>query len=239
MDGDGHYTEAEAVAMLRDALLASPASADALAVAAETAVPGDIDDDMAILVFRSSPDDLASFERSFPAEPIMVSEARRLSKTNYAARDINGYCLGCADYYLRAARRARCERQDKGPTRRAVGEAYRCAVIPVAGHCVQPPAVRGNLSINGGVVYDRYEDAFIEPKASAASAHCYAYGCGGACNTEQFISIRHRLRDSRCPVDNWYNDAFLNIAYITHCQTVVSARASYGEQFDCPRYCLH
>ncbi len=78
-DGDGHYTEAEAVAMLRDALLASRASADALAVAAETAVPGDIDDDMAILVFRSSPDDLASFERSFPAEPIMVSEARRLA----------------------------------------------------------------------------------------------------------------------------------------------------------------
>src|SRR5690348_3222983 len=77
-DGNGHYTEAEAVDMLRDALLAAPASADALAVAAENAVPGDIDDDMAILVFRSSPDELASFQRSFPAEPIMVSEARRL-----------------------------------------------------------------------------------------------------------------------------------------------------------------
>jgi anti-sigma regulatory factor (Ser/Thr protein kinase)/plasmid stability protein len=84
-DGDGHYTEAEAVAMLRDALLASRASADALAVAAETAVPGDIDDDMAILVFRSSPDDLACFERSFPAEPIMVSEARRLASATFAA----------------------------------------------------------------------------------------------------------------------------------------------------------
>jgi serine phosphatase RsbU (regulator of sigma subunit) len=84
-DGDGHYTEAEAVAMLRDALLASPASADALAMAAETAVPGDIDDDMAILVFRSSPEDLASFERSFPAEPIMVSEARRLATTTFAS----------------------------------------------------------------------------------------------------------------------------------------------------------
>ncbi|MGH3246069.1 MAG: ATP-binding SpoIIE family protein phosphatase, partial [Trebonia sp.] len=84
-DGDGHYSEAEAVTMLRDALLASPASADALVVAAETAVPGDIDDDMAILVFRSSPDDLASFERSFPAEPIMVSEARRLATATFAA----------------------------------------------------------------------------------------------------------------------------------------------------------
>jgi len=88
-DGDGHYTEAEAVAMLRDALLASRASADALAVAAETAVPGDIDDDMAILVFRSSPDDLASFERSFPAEPIMVSEARRLASATFKAWDMH------------------------------------------------------------------------------------------------------------------------------------------------------
>ena len=88
-DGDGHYTEAEAGAMLRDALLASRASADALAVAAETAVPGDIDDDMAILVFRSSPDDLASFERSFPAEPIMVSEARRLASATFKAWDMH------------------------------------------------------------------------------------------------------------------------------------------------------
>src|ERR1700761_279661 len=88
-DGEGHYTEAEAVAMLRDALLAAPGSADALVGAAETAVPGDIDDDMAILVFRSSPDDLASFERSFPAEPIMVSEARRLATTTFAAWDMH------------------------------------------------------------------------------------------------------------------------------------------------------
>jgi serine phosphatase RsbU (regulator of sigma subunit) len=88
-DGDGHYTEAEAVTMLRDALLASAASADALAVAAESAVPGDIDDDMAILVFRSSPHDLASFERSFPAEPIMVSEARRLATATFAAWEMD------------------------------------------------------------------------------------------------------------------------------------------------------
>ncbi len=86
-DGNGHYTEAEAMDMLRAALLAAPASAsaDALAVAAENAVPGDIDDDMAILVFRSSPDDLAVFERSFPAEPIMVSEARRVATATFAA----------------------------------------------------------------------------------------------------------------------------------------------------------
>src|SRR6201999_2405753 len=44
---------------------------------------------MAILVFRSSPDDLASFERSFPAEPIMVSEARRLASATFAAWDMH------------------------------------------------------------------------------------------------------------------------------------------------------
>src|SRR6201996_3292874 len=88
-DGEGHYTEAEAVALLRHALLRAPASAPALVVAAETAVPGDIDDDMAILVFRTSPDDLASFERSFPAEPIMVSEARRLATTTFGSWEMD------------------------------------------------------------------------------------------------------------------------------------------------------
>jgi serine phosphatase RsbU (regulator of sigma subunit) len=88
-DGDGHYTEAEAASMLRDALLTAPASADGLVSAAENAVPGDIDDDMAILAFRSSPDDLASFERSFPAEPIMVSEARRLATATFASWEMN------------------------------------------------------------------------------------------------------------------------------------------------------
>jgi serine phosphatase RsbU (regulator of sigma subunit) len=82
-DGAGHYTEAEAVSMLCDSLRASGPTADALVAAAEDAVPGDIDDDMAILVFRSSPDDLATFERSFPAEPIMVSEARRLATATF------------------------------------------------------------------------------------------------------------------------------------------------------------
>jgi serine phosphatase RsbU (regulator of sigma subunit) len=80
-DGSGHYSEAEAVEMLQHAVRAAAASgdADAVATAAEYAVPGDIDDDMAILVVKSSPSDLASIERTFPAEPIMVSEARRLA----------------------------------------------------------------------------------------------------------------------------------------------------------------
>ena len=54
-----------------------------MATAAEYAVPGDIDDDMAILVVQSSPSELASVERTFPAEPIMVSEARRLAAETF------------------------------------------------------------------------------------------------------------------------------------------------------------
>ena len=80
-DGSGHYSEAEAGQMLQHAVRAAAASgdADAVATAAEYAVPGDIDDDMAILVVKSSPSELASIERTFPAKPIMVSEARRVA----------------------------------------------------------------------------------------------------------------------------------------------------------------
>jgi serine phosphatase RsbU (regulator of sigma subunit) len=90
-DGSGHYTEAEAVALLRDAIAAAANTADAnsLALAAEKAVPGDIDDDMAILVLRSSAKDLAWAERNFAAEPIMVSEARRFAAATFAAWDMD------------------------------------------------------------------------------------------------------------------------------------------------------
>jgi hypothetical protein len=40
---------------------------------------------MAILVVKSSPAELASIERSFPAEPIMVSEARRLAAQTFGS----------------------------------------------------------------------------------------------------------------------------------------------------------
>jgi serine phosphatase RsbU (regulator of sigma subunit) len=84
-DGSGHYSETEAVEMLQQAVRAAAASgdADAVATAAEYAVPGDIDDDMAILVVQSSSSELASIERTFPAEPIMVSEARRLAAETF------------------------------------------------------------------------------------------------------------------------------------------------------------
>jgi PAS domain S-box-containing protein len=78
LDGSGHYTEAEAVEMLRSAVRAvAGADVETIAQAAEEAVPGDIDDDMAIVVVRTSRTDLASWECEFPAEPIRVSEARR------------------------------------------------------------------------------------------------------------------------------------------------------------------
>src|SRR5262249_51792354 len=75
----------EAVEMLQYAVRAAAASgdADAVATAAEYAVPGDIDDDMAILVVKSASTELASTERTFPAEPIMVSEARRLAAQTF------------------------------------------------------------------------------------------------------------------------------------------------------------
>ena len=79
-DGTGHYTEAEALQMLREAVrVVALGSVEDIAQAAEQAVPGDIDDDMAIVVVRTSATDLASWEGNFPAEPIRVSEARRLA----------------------------------------------------------------------------------------------------------------------------------------------------------------
>ncbi len=91
-DGSGHYSETEAVEMLQSAVRGAAASgdADAVATAAEFAVPGDIDDDMAILVVKSSPSELASNERTFPAQPIMVSEARRMAAQTFASWGMDG-----------------------------------------------------------------------------------------------------------------------------------------------------
>jgi serine phosphatase RsbU (regulator of sigma subunit) len=85
-DGPGHYSEEEAVDMLCRAVSAAAADgAGAIAQAAQQAVPGDIDDDMAILVVRSLPGELDARERVFPAEPVMVSEARRMAMETFRA----------------------------------------------------------------------------------------------------------------------------------------------------------
>src|SRR5215467_1838289 len=97
-DGGGHYTEAEALQMLRDAVRAvATESVDAIAEAAEQAVPGEIDDDMAIVVIRTSPVDLAFLEETFAAEPIRVSEARRLAHQTFTTwgMDIDQADLAC------------------------------------------------------------------------------------------------------------------------------------------------
>ena len=81
LDGTGHYTEAEAVEMLRSAVHAVAGDdVEAIAQAAVEAVPGEIDDDMAIVVVRTSRSDLDSWECAFPAEAIRVSEARRRAR---------------------------------------------------------------------------------------------------------------------------------------------------------------
>jgi serine phosphatase RsbU (regulator of sigma subunit) len=83
--GGGHYTEAEALAMLRAAVgKVTGAGVEQVAQAAEEAVPGDIDDDMAIVVVRTARTDLAMWECSFPAEAIRVSEARRQARATLA-----------------------------------------------------------------------------------------------------------------------------------------------------------
>jgi PAS domain S-box-containing protein len=84
-DGNGFYTDAEATEMLRQAVgKVAGEAAPAIVRAAEEAVPGDIDDDMAIVVVQTSAADLDSWECPFPAEPIQVSEARRLARATFA-----------------------------------------------------------------------------------------------------------------------------------------------------------
>ncbi|WP_185070523.1 ATP-binding SpoIIE family protein phosphatase [Nonomuraea jabiensis] len=66
----------------------SGAEVERIADAATVAVPGDIDDDMAILVVRSSDVDLDVEERTFPAQPIMVGEARRMASEAFSSWNV-------------------------------------------------------------------------------------------------------------------------------------------------------
>ncbi|HEX6930902.1 MAG TPA: SpoIIE family protein phosphatase [Streptosporangiaceae bacterium] len=79
-DGPGHYDDAEVLEMLSAAIKkAAVEHVDRVAEAAENAVPGEIDDDMAILVVRTSTQELPTWDLLCPAEPIRVSEARRMA----------------------------------------------------------------------------------------------------------------------------------------------------------------
>ncbi|MET7337164.1 SpoIIE family protein phosphatase [Nonomuraea sp. NPDC005650] len=82
-------TEEETLGVLCDKLAKmSGAEVERIADAATVAVPGDIDDDMAILVVRSSDVDLDVEERTFPAQPIMVGEARRMASEAFSSWNV-------------------------------------------------------------------------------------------------------------------------------------------------------
>ncbi|MCF6472795.1 GAF domain-containing protein [Nonomuraea sp. MG754425] len=66
----------------------SDAEVERIADTATVAVPGEIDDDMAILVVRSSDIDLDVESRTFPAQPIMVGEARRMASEAFASWNV-------------------------------------------------------------------------------------------------------------------------------------------------------
>ncbi|MBO2464578.1 SpoIIE family protein phosphatase [Actinomadura violacea] len=84
-DGE-YYTREESREMVRDAVQrVARGGVEVIANAAYEAVPGDIDDDVAIVVIRTAGDELAVEERTFPAEPIMVSEARRMAADAFAS----------------------------------------------------------------------------------------------------------------------------------------------------------
>jgi PAS domain S-box-containing protein len=83
-DGE-YYTREQARDLLREAVRqAARGNVESIAGAAFEAIPGDINDDVAIVVVRTSPTRLQVQERTFTAEPIMVSEARRMASETFA-----------------------------------------------------------------------------------------------------------------------------------------------------------
>ncbi len=88
--GQGHYEDAEVFDMLQGAIRSAAAkSVREIAAAAEAAVPGQIDDDVAIVVMRTAIEDLLSWEVMFAAEPIRVSQARRQAYEIFLSWDMD------------------------------------------------------------------------------------------------------------------------------------------------------
>jgi PAS domain S-box-containing protein len=84
-DGE-YYTREQARDILREAVRqAARTNVESIAGAAFEAIPGDVDDDVAIVVVRTAPTRLQVEERTFTAEPIMVSEARRMASETFAS----------------------------------------------------------------------------------------------------------------------------------------------------------
>ncbi|GAA2435999.1 SpoIIE family protein phosphatase [Actinomadura vinacea] len=84
-DGDYHTREESREAVRAAIAEVAGGDVEAIARAAYEAVPGEINDDVAIVVIRTAGEELAVEERTFPAEPIMVSEARRMAADAFAA----------------------------------------------------------------------------------------------------------------------------------------------------------
>ncbi|MEO3811726.1 SpoIIE family protein phosphatase [Sphaerisporangium sp. B11E5] len=83
--GDPQVGYDEMLHVLREEVAkVSTDTVERIADAATEAVPGVIDDDMAILVIRSAAKELPYEERTFPAQPIMVGEARRMASEAFA-----------------------------------------------------------------------------------------------------------------------------------------------------------
>ncbi|GII79767.1 hypothetical protein Sru01_47490 [Sphaerisporangium rufum] len=83
--GEAPLSDEEIFAVLGERIAEVAAdSVERIADTATVAVPGEIDDDMAILVIRSAGKELKFQERTFPAQPIMVGEARRMAAEAFA-----------------------------------------------------------------------------------------------------------------------------------------------------------
>jgi PAS domain S-box-containing protein len=84
-DNGEYYTSEEARTLVCESIAGvGRRDVETIANAVYEAVPGDIDDDAAIVVVRTSGEELPVEERAFPAEAIMVSEARRLASETFA-----------------------------------------------------------------------------------------------------------------------------------------------------------
>ncbi|MGK5550894.1 SpoIIE family protein phosphatase [Actinomadura kijaniata] len=85
-DNGDYYTREEAREAVRSAVAGvARRDVETIAGAVYDALPGDINDDVAIMVIRTAGEELAVADRTFPAEPIMVSEARRMAADTFAA----------------------------------------------------------------------------------------------------------------------------------------------------------
>ncbi|GAA3201769.1 ATP-binding SpoIIE family protein phosphatase [Actinocorallia longicatena] len=85
-DDGTFYTPEQSKTLIENAVaVAARRDVETVANAIFNAIPGDIDDDVALVVIRTAAEELPVEDRIFPAEPIMVSEARRLAAETFAA----------------------------------------------------------------------------------------------------------------------------------------------------------